>query len=79
MWSFYVHRKKMRQDFVSLTLSQPQSLGLFPTSADRDTFISKFIPCAKILKRDSFNMTLDHLYTSVISEIAIVSVRVASS
>lgn len=41
----------MRQDLFSLTLSKPQSLELFSTSADCGPFISKFLPCAKILKR----------------------------
>lgn len=57
----------MRRDFVSPTLSKPQSLGLFPTFAYCDTFISKFLPSARILKM-GFPMSLTHLHTSITSE-----------
>lgn len=51
VWSPYALRRKMRQDLVSRTLGKPQSLGLFPTPMDCDTFIPKFLPFAKIRKR----------------------------
>lgn len=78
VWSSQVLRRQMRRDFVSPTLSKPQSLGLFPTSVYCDTFISKFLPYARILKMGFPTVSHSSVYINYQWD-AYVPVRVAPS